>query len=681
MSSKTTSWILELVDRVTAPLQNVQGAADDAAGSADRLGSELDEAASSGDRFNQIATEFGAKAFLFNQAADGISRFNSFFQNAIAPGVRLETQMANLSAMTGKKGEELQALERQARSLGREFGVGAPAMVESFMDVIMRLGGSFAGSNEAMEIMGRNVGYMSKMMGGDATSAANAISAAMLQYGVDLSNPIEAAQEATRMMNIMKAAANEGGSQVIDTAQALQQAGLLAKQSGLSFEELNAALQGLGRGQIESRQAGTAMRMILLNMSTLSNSSKQVIDALQAYGVNVDLVSDPTVRFTDRLRELQKIQHDTGLMQTVFNSAYMAAGNTMLNNIDNIDKWTESIVGTNAAVDGANIIMGTYEELMNRVRAAIDNVQSTMFKAIRPIAPFISLTGDAVSSITNMGVAVWGLSVLFKKDLYVGIWAGIKALGVWVKTSAVAKVAIGALAATKWLLSAAFITSPIGWIVLGVGALAAAVVYCWNKFEGFRAVVMGVWEVMKGFGNMLKEFVLDRIKGLLNGIGALGRAIGKLFQRDWSGAWDSAKEGVRGIFGIDAYKNAFENGRRLGEAYAEGAEKGRESFRRSKENEAETPQYSLTRQSGIGAKSVIGSRTIPQVKPLNQSTAGDNSRSTISGTGGSGGGKRAITMNVTVNMTNNGVNDPEQLANQVVRYVNDRLNDTLAQAG
>jgi len=681
MSSKKTSWILELVDKVTSPLRNVQGAADDAAGSADRLGSELDDAASAGDRFNQLATEFGAKAFLFNQAADGISRFNSYFQNAIAPGVRLESQMARLSAMTGKKGEDLKLLESQARSLGREFGVGAPAMVESFMDVIVRLGSSFAESEEAMEIMGRNVGTLSKLMDGDAKGAANALSAAMLQYGVDLSNPIEAAQEATRMMNTMKAAANEGGSQVIDTALALQQSGLLAKQSGLSFEELNASLQSLAVGDIMGRQAGTAMRNILLSMSTLANSSNQTIEALRAYGVNVELVADPTAKFSDRLRELQKIQNNPALMENVFMKANIAAGHTMLNNIDAIESMAESITGTSAAVDGAAIVMGTYEERMNRASARIDNFKASVFSAMSPIAPFISLTGDAVSGVTNMGVAVWGLSILFKKDLYVGIWSGIKALGVWIKASTVAKVAIGALAATKWLLNAAFIASPIGWIVLGVGALAAAVVYCWNKFEGFRAVVMGVWEVIKGFGNIIKEFVIDRIKGLLSGIGALGQALLKLFNRDFSGAWSSAKESVSGIWGIDARKNALESGKKLGEAYAEGAEKGRESFRRSKESEEETSQYSLTRQSGIGAKSIIGERAVPQVKPLNQNATGDNSRSTISGTGGSGGGGRSITMNVTLNMTNNGVNDPELLANQVVRYVNDRLNDTLSQAG
>ena len=34
---------------------------------------------------------------------------------------------------------------------------------------------------------------------------------------------------------------------------------------------------------------------------------------------------------------------------------------------------------------------------------------------------------------------------------------------------------------------------------------------CWNKFAGFRAVILTVWDTVKGFGNILKQYVLDRI--------------------------------------------------------------------------------------------------------------------------------------------------------------------------
>ncbi len=685
MSSKTTSWILELVDKITSPLHNVQGAADDTADSVERVGQELDEASESGEKLNGIAAEFGAKAFLFGQAADGIAKFNGYFRDSIAPGVQLETQMAKLSTISGKTGAELKALENQARDLGREFGVGASAMTVSFMDTIGSLGDSFGESEEALAIMGRNIGTLSKLMDGDAKGAANALSTAMLQYGVDLNKPIEAACEATRMMNVMQAAANVGGSEVVDTAEALRQSGLLAKQSGLSFEELNASLEGLAKGKIVAGEAGTAMRNILLSMSTLGNSPKQVIEGLQAYGVNVEMVADPTVKFTDRLRELQKIQNDPGLMESIFMKANIAAGQTILNNIDTIDEWTGAITGTNAAVEGAAVIMDTYEEKMARSNATIDNFKASVFDAMSPIAPFISLSGDAVSGVADLGVAVWGLSVLFKKDLYTGIFTGIKAAVQWTTTNVIGKTAIiattiatKAWTAAQWLLNAAFIASPIGWIVVGIGALVGAVVLCWNKFEGFRGTILGMWEVLKGFGNILKDFVIDRITGLLNGIGSIGKALASLFSRDFKAAWQHTKDGIRGISGIDAVRNAAESTMSLGNAFEQGYADGVASFQADKERKEGKGVFEISKPgASIGAKSITGGTT-PVVKPLNQPTGGTGSKNNL-GTGGTGSGK-SVTMNVTLNITNHGVNDPDKFTEQIVRKINDRLNDNLSAA-
>ena len=69
-----------------------------------------------------------------------------------------------------------------------------------------------------------------------------------------------------------------------------------------------------------------------------------------------------------------------------------------------------------------------------------------------------------------------------------------------------------------------------------------------------------------------------------------------------------------------------------------------------------------------------------QVKPFKPTNDNSNSKNTISGTGGSGSG-RSITMNVTLNITNNGLKNPDEFAEQVVRKINDRLNDSIAIAG
>ena len=107
-----------------------------------------------------------------------------------------------------------------------------------------------------------------------------------------------------------------------------------------------------------------------------------------------------------------------------------------------------------------------------------------------------------------------------------------------------------------WLLNAAMSANPIGLVVAAIAALVAGLILAWKKFDGFRAAVKATWDTIKGFGEILKNFVIDRIQGLLTGIGKIGEAIGKLFKGDFSGAWESAKEGVKGITGVEAAQKA-----------------------------------------------------------------------------------------------------------------------------
>ena len=681
MSSKTTSWILELVDKISAPLRNAQGAADDVADSVERVEEELDNASNAGDRFNQFAVEFGAKAFLFSQAAEGIGKFNSYFQDAIKPGVELQTQMADLSAVTQKTGDDLNAIRERAQDLAVEFGGNATKHAESFKMVIAKFGPDIADSDEALGRMGENIAILSKSMGGDATKAADALTTAMQQYGIDLTDPIKASEEMARIMNLLVAGGNAGSSEVMDTAEALKVVGLTARQQGVSIEEFVATMQGLARGELVGSEAGTKFRNVLINIASESMIPKNTVEALKAAGVNMGIVTDKSLSLTDRMRELSKVAGSDLIMQMFGVNA--GAAEVIFEQIDQIDAWKEEITDTTAAVDAAEIQMNTYAVTMDKISQRFNNFKADVFQAIEPIAPFISLTGDAVGGIADMGVAVWSLSILFKKDLYVGIWSGIKAVGSWISISNIAKVATTAWTSVQWALNAAFVASPIGWIVLGIGALVGVVVLCWNKFEGFRATLYGMWEAIKGFGNILKEFVIDRIKGLLSGIGAIGQALVKLFKGDFSGAWQSAKEGVGGIVGVDAYKNAYNNAKGLGVAFQDGYADGIASFRIDKEKKEanKNNSNSTVDYPSVGAKTIIDGQPPAIVKPPNTTTTGSSGKNTISGTGGGSGGGKSVTMNVTLNNYINGVKNPDEFTEQVVRKINDRLNDALAAVG
>jgi len=136
--------------------------------------------------------------------------------------------------------------------------------------------------------------------------------------------------------------------------------------------------------------------------------------------------------------------------------------------------------------------------------------------------------------------------------------------------------------AAQWGLNTALLANPITWIVVGIMALIAAFVAAWNYSEKFRGAILGIWEVIKGFGNILKDFVIDRITGILKGLGGIASAIGKLFKRDFKGALQEGKDALINLSGANAMKNAIDNGKKLGDKFKSGYQKGIDGFAKDK---------------------------------------------------------------------------------------------------
>jgi tape measure domain-containing protein len=116
--------------------------------------------------------------------------------------------------------------------------------------------------------------------------------------------------------------------------------------------------------------------------------------------------------------------------------------------------------------------------------------------------------------------------------------------------------------------------NPIGLLVAGIVALIAGVIYAWNTFSGFRGAVIGVFEWMQAFGSLIKDFVIDRIKGMISGISGLGQAVMYMFKGEWSKAWETGKNAVKDLVGVDAVKHAAENAGKLGGAFSKGFDDG-----------------------------------------------------------------------------------------------------------
>lgn len=290
-----------------------------------------------------------------------------------------ETALADLSAITGITGNALDDLGDKAVSLSNAFGTSTVENIESFKGVVSRLGPAFANSADAMQKMGENVNILSKASGLDATTSMNALTTAMLQFGVNLDNPIKASAVASEMMNIMAAGAKEGAAEIPQLADALTQVGSTASSLNITFAETTAALEVLATKGKYGSEAGIALRNSLI---ALAKPSKDAEDALKNVGyssvqfnktLTTKGISAAFVELRDKINTLPTVYEKATLKTTLFGKENLAAADALLSGAESVAVFNSKIQGTNTALEQANINMNTTTERWNRFTNKITN--------------------------------------------------------------------------------------------------------------------------------------------------------------------------------------------------------------------------------------------------------------------------------------------------------------------
>lgn len=160
-------------------------------------------------------------------------------------------------------------------------------------------------------------------------------------------------------------------------------------------------------------------------------------------------------------------------------------------------------------------------------------------------------------------------------------------------------VVTGGLAIAQTALNAAFIASPIGWVVGGLALLAGGVVFAWNKFEGFRKVVYGLWDAFKETFNSIGRLFKHIFSPIFDAITAIkeGR---------WKDAALSAGKMVYNLtpMGLATATAEFTKSGGfdgISKAFGEGAEKGAASWQatQDKKESKEDDPFSGSKSSGL----------------------------------------------------------------------------------
>ena len=230
-----------------------------------------------------------------------------------------------------------------------------------------------------------------------------------------------------------------------------------------------------------------------------------------------------------------------------------------------MDRQSKTLAGRFASlVDNIQeMAVGLYQKIEPILKSVVDN-----------IAGFIPYVSQVLKTLFDWIVAGVGWvksavewMIKWKDELMlVGSIIGMLTLLIQAKTIALTIyyglvqgviAVMNAWTAVQTMLNLVMTANPIGLIIVGIGALIAVIVYCWNKFAGFRAFLITMWDTMKQFGNIIKEYVVNRIKEMIAGLGKIASALLKLFKGDFSGAFSDFKSGVGNLMGKDSATKAF----------------------------------------------------------------------------------------------------------------------------
>ncbi len=280
---------------------------------------------------------------------------------------------------------------------------------------------------------------------------------------------------------------------------------------------------------------------------------------------------------------------------------------------------------------------------------------------------------------TTLGTALLPVATDFVNNALIPMAAFLETTANWIAEHSslvgfLATVIGGALLGYKlWAIAQGAVNlvmslNPVGLVVAGIVALVAGIIYAWNTFSGFRGAVVGVWEWLKAFGSLIKDYVIDRIKGMISGISGLGQAIMYMFKGEWSKAWETGKSAVKDLVGVDAKKHAAENAGKLGAAFSKGFDDGVNMKPLSLKSlmPATTP---ATRMKPTGDYNSLG-------KTGEQAGGLGNAKDKVEGI--TGGGARNIIINlqklfddinISATTVQEGVNDMEQMVTEALLRV------------
>lgn len=466
-------------------------------------------------------------------AAKSVSDVGETLNQVTAPAIDFQQRMADLSAITGVTGDELDRVAGMARRIGKESGLGAAEAARAFSVLAGQLDAPIDDIGQILE----KSATLAQAAGLTIDDAANSLAATISQYGL-------AAEDADRIMNVLAAGSRVGASEVVDLAQSFKVVGAAASSLGVDVEHTAGALEVLGGANIKGAEAGTALRNVLLSLKT---------------NLGVDTAATD---LSDALAALRPRLQDTEFLAKTFGVANVTAATYLIQNADAVREMTEAVTETQAAQEQAEIRNATWAHSLEVMRATIDDVKIGIGSSLGDFGALSQILVENASSITS----VVELSSMLSNG-FVYLKTKLISLSGWVSKTTIAQ-KISAVAMKAWAATTSFASSVTSAVAARLRAMRTAIMQT-TVAQKVAAVATKAWAGVQAALNVVMS--LNPIGLIIAGITALVAAIGACIY--WFDTWGETVLECLGPIGWviasvvrhwDSLKQAFTDGGIIG---------------------------------------------------------------------------------------------------------------------
>jgi TP901 family phage tail tape measure protein len=352
------------------------------------------------------------------------------FQAGAKELINFNQQIADLSAITGAAGADLEFYGQQANKLGANVEGGASAVVEAYK-LIGSAKPELLENAQALDAVTQSAITLSQASGMALPEAATALTDAMNQFGAS-------AEEADKFVNVLANGAKFGAAEIPQITESLLKFGAVAKSTNTPIEESVALIEALAEKGLKGAESGTALRNVMLKLSAPDALPKEAQKRLDEMGISMEKLADPTITMTEKLKMMKPALSDVGGLIKVFGVENSVAAMNLIQTTNRTEELTGQMhtlgTGTKQAEDRTNTLGHAIMEIKNNFLALFTQMgqggssMQTLIDAFK----FIGANLGTIASIIGKVIRTWLIYKAVQKSIQVSNWVtagGFKQLG------------------------------------------------------------------------------------------------------------------------------------------------------------------------------------------------------------------------------------------------------------